>query len=210
MRKAGITLWVIAVVAALAGGGLILRSHLDPIQHPQPAAATSPATQTPATTTTSTIPPTTSPPTTNPPTTITPVVALTNPDDLYAALEQAAQQLMGMNVNQAGLDSFIAWYHQQQTGYQTGQTGITPAAPYDAAIAWINKNYPTQVLAYRYLNDANAINCMIRDAGPGPCPTATFPKPHQCHSSPPQPSPDKSTQSVTPCYPSSPSPASSS
>jgi hypothetical protein len=118
--------------------------------------------------------PTTTPPTTVPSSTIpyTPVVALTNPGDLYYSLEQAAQQLIGMNVNQPGLNDFIAWYHQQQTAYQTGQTDISPAAPYDAAVAWIDQNYPTQVLANRYLNDANAINCMIKTGRSGPCPAS--------------------------------------
>jgi hypothetical protein len=103
-----------------------------------------------------------------------PIVNLTNPADLYYALEQAAQQQMGRNdIDQADINAFIASYHEQETAYQTGQTDIQPPSAYGAAVTWIDDHYPTQVAANRFLNDSNAINCMIQDGGPGPCPPSS-------------------------------------
>jgi hypothetical protein len=102
------------------------------------------------------------------------VVILTSPDDLYLALEQAAQQLMGMNdTNQANINAFVAWYHGQQTAFQTGRSNIEPPSPPAAAEVWINSYFPTRVEANRFLQDANSIDCMIQSGHPGPCPDTT-------------------------------------
>jgi hypothetical protein len=102
------------------------------------------------------------------------VVILTNPIDLTVDLQQAAQQLIGQNdTNQANVQAFVDSYHHQETAFQTGQTNVQPATPQAAAQAWINQYFPTQVEANRFLQDSNAIDCMIKNDGPCPSSNGT-------------------------------------
>lgn len=139
------------------------------------AASTSTTDPAPATSPLAVVGPPTTPMTflTVPPVTSERVVSLTNPEDLYYALEQTAQQLMGGNdADHANVDAFIAWYHQQEAAFQTGQTNVEPPTPRAAAQYWINTYFPTQVEGNNFLKVNGAITCMIQNSGPGPCPTS--------------------------------------
>lgn len=128
MRKIGITLWVIAAILAAGLGALLLRTNV--LGAPQ-ARSTSPSfsSRVGSTTTTTTVtspapdvPPvaTTGPPTspTESPTPTDPSTPATTRDDLYQALQQAAQRLMGTNGDDSppsGRDLF-AWFEQLEAG----------------------------------------------------------------------------------------------
>lgn len=80
---------------------------------------------------------------------------------------------MGMNdSSQTDVDNFIAWYHKEETAYQTGQTNLLPPTLSAAGDTSINQHFSTQVAGYRFLQGANGVNCMIKNAGLGPCPTS--------------------------------------
>ena len=143
-----------------------------------PPTTAPPTTAPPTTAPPTTAPPTTTPPTTTPPTTFpatpTSVVTLTNPDDLSVALEQAAQQLMGMNDPSAtDVQAFINWYHAQEVAFETGQSNVEPPTPADGADYWIRQQYPEQVAANNYLGAYNVIQCMIASGGIAGCAATT-------------------------------------
>ena len=154
----------------IIGGGCATKSALHPTAQAEasvpatvpPVPMTEPTAETTTTTTRPYVPPATE----------APVVTLTNPEDLNYALEREAQQLMGMNVtNESDVQAFINWYHSQEIAFQTHETNVEPPTTFAAARTWIMDNYRTQVEAYGFLQAGSAVNCMIQNGGPGPCPT---------------------------------------
>ena len=160
-------LLAILVVATIAAGGCSRSTHM---------ASESATPHTPATPTSTrpTLPPATTPP---PPTTVTTlpapiVVTLTNPIDLEYALQQQAQQLMGMNdSSQTDINSFVAWYQGLESNYQRGYSNVQPPSVSAAAYQWISQRFRIQIEAYRFSQAANSVNCMIQNGGPGSCPS---------------------------------------
>lgn len=168
----------VVLMAALVGVGVgayaILATRSEPARH---AMASSPATTVEVVVSTSIATTTTEAEAPLSPPTPAFVVALTNPTDLAAILQDTMRRLAGHNATNADVAAFVAQYHQQEMAAQqgAGRGGVVMRAPDPRAAAesYVRSRYPVDVDNVELGQYVGAFNDLLRNGPNGGGTTTT-------------------------------------